>query len=85
MELYVYSVRWYCDFYAVDKPSGEMITSSGVIAADNMGDAVHKLTTEAYENVEWVKVYCVEMGDNGYADLNNINAVVVEHGLTSDE
>ena len=85
MELYVYSVRWYCDLYAVDQPSGKMITSSGVIAADSMSDAVHKLTTEAYENVEWVKVYCVEMGDCGYADLNDINAVVIEHNITSDE
>lgn len=85
MELYVYSVRWYCDLYAVDKPGGKMITSSGVIAADSMSSAVRKLTTEAYESVEWVKVYCIEMGDNGYADLNNINAVVVAHDLTSDE
>ena len=50
-----------------------------------MSDAVHKLTTEAYENVEWVKVYCVEMGDCGYADLNDINAIVIEHNITSDE
>lgn len=85
MELYVYSVRWYCDLYAVDKPGGKMITSSGVIAADSMSSAVRKLTTEAYESVEWVQVYCVEMGDNGYADLNDINAVVVANNLTSDE
>lgn len=85
MELYVYSVRWYCDLYAVDQPGGKMIISSGVIAADSMSSAVRKLTTEAYENVEWVKVYCVEMGDNGYADLNSINAVVMEQKLTSDE
>lgn len=85
MELYVYSVRWYCDLYAVDQPGGKMITSSGVIAADSMSSAVRKLTTEAYESVEWVKVYCVEMGDNGYADLNSINTVVTEHKLTSDE
>ena len=85
MELFVYSVRWYCDICPVDKPGGKMITSSGVIAADDMSDAVHKLTTAAYENVEWVKVYCVEMGACGYADLNDINAVVVEHNITSDE
>lgn len=36
MELYVYSVRWYCDIYATDKPDGKMIISSGVIAADSM-------------------------------------------------
>lgn len=85
MEVYIYSVRWYCDLYAVDQLGGKMITSSGVIAADNMSDAVHKLTTEAYENVEWVKVYCVEMGDNGYADLNAINTVVMNEGLVSEE
>ena len=85
MELYVYSVRWYCDLYAVNEPGGKMIVSSGVIAADSMSSAVRKLTTEAYENVEWVKVFCVEMGDNGYADLNSINAVVTEQKLTSDK
>ena len=83
MEVFVYSIRWYCDCY--DGNKGRMITNSGVVTAENMSNAVEKLTTEAYENVEWVKVYCVEMGDNGYADLNDINAVVVAHNLTSDE
>ena len=85
MEVYIYSIRWYCNLYAVDQPDGKMITSSGVIAADSMSDAVHKLTTEAYENVEWVKVFSVEMGDNGYADINSINTVVMEEGLVSEE
>ena len=85
MELYMYSVRWFCDLSTDNNPGGKMLTNSGVIAADNMSDAVHKLTTEAYENVEWVKVYCVEMGDCGYADLNDINNVVNAHNLTSDE
>jgi hypothetical protein len=85
MEVYIYSIRWYCDFYTTDKPDGKMITSSGVIAANSMSDAVRKLTTEAYENVEWVKVYCVEMGDNGYADINSINTVVMKEGLVSEE
>ena len=83
MEVFVYSIRWYCDLY--DGNKGKMITNSGIVTAESMSNAVEKLTTEAYENVEWVKVYCVEMGDNGYADLNDINAVVVAHNLTSDE
>lgn len=83
MEVFVYSIRWYCDLY--DGNAGKMLTNSGVIAAENMSDAVHKLTTEAYENVEWVKVFAVEMGDCGYADINAINAVVMEEELESDE
>ena len=81
MELYVYSVRWYLDLGA----NSRMVTASGVIAADSMSDAVHRITTELYEGVEWVKIYAVEGGDSGYADINDINAVVLEHGLTSDE
>ena len=83
MEVYVYSIRWYCDLF--DGNKGKMLTNSGVIAADSMSDAVHKLTTEAYENVEWVKIYAVEMGDCGYADINSINAVVTEEKLISEE
>ena len=80
MELYVYSVRWYCDIGS----DGKMITSSGVVAAENMGDAVHRLTTELYEAVEWVHLYCVECGDNGYADINDINQIIMTHKLVSE-
>lgn len=81
MEVYIYSIRWYCDL----SDGGKMLTNSGVIAAENMGDAVHRLTTELYECVEWVKIYVLEGSDSGYADLNDINAVVIAHDLTSDE
>lgn len=85
MEVFVYSIRWYCDCY--DGNKGRMITNSGVVTAESMSNAVEKLTTEAYEDVgvEWVKVYNVEMGDCGYADINAINAVVMEEGLISEE
>ena len=83
MEVFVYSIRWYCDSY--DGKTGKMITNSGIVAAESMSNAVEKLTTEAYENVEWVKVYNVEMGDCGYADINAINAVVMEEELISEE
>ena len=81
MELYAYSVRWYLDLGA----NGKMVTDSGVVAADSMSDAVHRITTELYEGVEWVKIYAFEGSDSGYANINDINAVVLEHGLTSDE
>lgn len=78
MEVYIYSVHWYFD-------GGKMITNSGVVAAKDMSDAVRRLTTELYENVEWVKLYAVEGSDSGYADLNDINAICVEHTLVSEE
>ena len=81
MEVYIYSIRWYCDF----GDGGKMFTNSGVIAAENIGDAVHRLTTKLYENVEWVKVYVLEGSDSGYADLNDINALCTEHHLVSEE
>ena len=83
MNVFVYSIRWYCDLF--DGNKGKMLTNSGVIAAESMGDAVEKLTTEAYESVEWVKIFAVEMGDCGYADINAINAVVMEENLISEE
>lgn len=83
MNVFVYSIRWYCDLF--DGSKGKMLTNSGVIAADNMSDAVHKLTTEAYENVEWIKIFTVEMGDCGYTDINVINGVVTEEKLISEE
>lgn len=81
MEVYLYSVRWFCDL----GEGGKMFTNSGIVAAENMSDAVHRLTTELYENVEWVKIFTVEMGDCGYVDINAINAVVEEEGLISEE
>ena len=81
MEVYIYSIRWYCDL----GDGGKILTNSGVIAAENMGDAVHRLTTKLYEDVEWVKIFAVEMGDCGYVDINAINGVVEEEGLVSEE
>ena len=81
MEVYLYSVRWFYD----DCEGGKMITSSGIVAAENMGDAVYRLTTELYEMVEWVQLYALEGSDSGYADINDINAVCITHNITSDE
>lgn len=81
MEVYLYSVRWFYDICE----GGKMITSSGIVAAENMGDAVHRLTTELYESVEWVQLYALEGSDSGYADINDINAVCAEHNLVSEE
>ena len=81
MEIYLYSVRWFYDNYE----GGKMITSSGVVAAENMSDAVHRLTTELYEGGEWVQLYAMEGSDSGYADLNAINALCADHNLVSED
>lgn len=81
MEVYLYSVRWFCDY----GDGGKMITNSGIVAAENMSDAVHRLTTELYEGVEWVQLYAMEGSDSGYADLNDINALCIKHNLVSEE
>lgn len=81
MEVYLYSVRWFYDYCE----GGKMITNSGVVAAENMGDAVRRLTTEIYEGVEWVQLYALEGSDSGYADLNDINALCISHNLVSEE
>lgn len=81
MEVYLYSVRWFYD----SCERGKMITSSGIIAAENMSDAVHRLTTELYESVEWVQLYVLEGSDSGYVDLNDINAVCATHNIISEE
>ena len=77
MEVYLYSVHWYFD--------GDGITNSGVIAAESMGEAVKRLTTEFYDNVEWVKLFALENSDGGYSDLTDIRNVVNEHHLISEE
>ena len=81
MEVYLYSVRWFYD----NCEGGKMITSSGIVAAENMSDAVHRLTTELYESVEWVQLYVLEGSDSGYVDLNDINAVCATHTIISEE
>ena len=81
MELYVYSLRWCCDL----GEGGEMIISSGVISAKNMGDAALRLTTDLYEKVEWIQIYAVDTGHCGYASFNDINRVVAEHSITFDD
>ena len=81
MEVYLYSVRWFYDYDS----GGKMITNSGIVAAENMSDAVRRLTTELYEGVEWVKLYVLEGSDNGYVDINDINAACTRHNLISEE
>lgn len=81
MEVYLYSVRWFYD----NCEGGKMITSSGIIAAENMSDAVHRLTVELYEGVEWVQLHVLEGSDSGYVDLNDINAVCATHNIISEE
>lgn len=81
MEVYLYSVRWFYD----DCKDGKIITSSGIVAAENMSDATKRLTSNLYENVEEVHLYALEGSDSGYADLNDIKALCTKHNLVSEE
>jgi hypothetical protein len=80
MKIYVYNLRWYCDIY----DAGEMITSAGVVAAENMGEAVKRLTTEIFENVEWITIYETENSESGYASFTDINLLTKEHSLIDE-
>ena len=77
MEIYLYSVHWYFD--------GDGVTNSGVIAARNMEQAVERLTTEFYDEVEWVKLFALENSDSGYVDLTTIRDAVNKHHLISEK
>ena len=81
MEVYLYSVRWFCDY----GDGGKMVTSSGIVAAENMANATERLTSDIYENVEEIHLYALEGSDSGYADLNDINALCTKHNLVSEE
>lgn len=81
MEVYLYSVRWYCDYGDDDK----MMTSSGIVAAKNMSDATEQLTSHIYENVEEVHLYALESSDSGYAPLSAIKGVAEEKNLIDEE
>ena len=81
MEVYLYSVRWFCDY----GDGGKMITSSGIVAAENMSDATKRLTSSIYENVEEVHLYALEGSDSGYASLSAIKGVAEEKNLIDEE
>lgn len=82
MNIYVYSVRWYCD-YADD--GGKMMTSSGVVAADSMGEATNKLVDHMFESVEEVHLYMLEGSDAGCIALTDLNGFTKEQNLIDEE
>ena len=81
MKVYLYSVRQFYD----DCKDGKMVTSSGVVAAENMSDATNRLTSEIFEGVEEVHLYALEGSDSGYAPLSAINDVAEEKNLIDEE
>ena len=81
MEVYLYSVRWFYD----DCKDGKMITSSGIVAAENMADATKRLTSEIFNDVEEVHLYALEGSDSGYAPLSAIKSVAEEKNLIDEE
>lgn len=82
MGAYVYSVRWYCD-YADD--GGKMMTSSGVIAAQSMGEATNRLVGFIFENVEEVHLYVLEGSDSGYIALTDLNGFTKEQNIIDED
>lgn len=81
MEVYLYSVKWYCDY----GDGGKMTTSSGVVAADNMAVAAKRLTSEIFEDVEEIHLYALEGTDSGYAPLSAIKGIAEEENLIDEE
>lgn len=79
MEVYLYSVRWYCDC------DSKMVTSSGIVAAENMANATERLTSDIFENAEEVHLYALEGSDSGYAPLSDIKSVAEEKHLVDEE
>lgn len=83
MEVYVYSLRWYCDLGI--NTGGKMLTAAGVVAANDMAHAVKRLTTELYENVEEIALYTLEGSDSGYVTTTAIDALIAEKNLWNEE
>ena len=81
MGVYVYSIRWYCDY--VD--GGKMMTSSGVVAATSMGEATDRLVGSIFENVEEVHLYVLEGSDSGYIALTDLNGFTKEQNIIDEE
>lgn len=79
MEVYLYSVKW---FFVCDD---RMITSSGIIAAENMSDATKRLTSEIFEDVEEIHLYTLEDSNSGYASLSAIKNIIEEKNLIDEE
>lgn len=82
MGVYVYSVRWYCDYM---DDGGKMMTSSGVVAAESMGEATDRLVGSIFENVEEVHLYVLEGSDSGYIALTDLNGFTKEQNLVDEE
>lgn len=79
MKVYLYSVKWY---FACDD---RMITSSGIIAAENMSDATKRLSSEIFEDVEEVHLYALEDSNSGYISLSAIKNMAEEKNLIDED
>ena len=82
MGVYVYSVRWYCDYA---DGGGKMMTSSGVVTAESMGEATNRLVGSIFENVEEVHLYVLEGSDSGYITLTDLNGFTKEQNIVDEE
>lgn len=75
--LFVYSVKWWYD--------SKLITSSGIIYAEDAAEATRLLDNEIYGDVEEIHIYTIENGNEGYVTLNNLNSFLREHPLKDED
>lgn len=75
--LFVYSVKWWYD--------GNLITSSGIIYAEEAAEATRLLDNKIYGDVEEIHIYTIENGDEGYITFNDLNSFLKEHPLEDED
>ena len=75
--LFVYSVKWWYD----DK----LITSSGVIYAEDAAEATRLLDNEIYGDIEEIHIYTIENGNEGYIPFHTLNSFLKNHPLEDED
>ena len=75
--LFVYSVEWWYD----DK----LITSSGIICAEDAAEATRLLDKNIYGDVEEIHIYTIETGNEGYIPFHILNSFLEQHPLEDED
>lgn len=75
--LFVYSVKWWYD--------SKLITSSGIIHAEDAAEATRLLDKEIYGDVEETHIYTIESGNEGYIPFHILNSFLKEHTLVDED
>lgn len=75
--LYVYSVKWWYD--------SKLITSSGIIHAEDATEATRRLDKEVYGDTEEIHIYTIEDGNEGYIPFHTLNSFLEQHLLEDED